>query len=456
MKQKIDEIRYKLVSINKDINEIQRNQQICKNTYNINTNPSTDIQNTKQNNTNKNTIPNPNKLKFTKYAKINPQLFSSYNFRPVETPHFKTITDLDLFFNSENKLSTTLTKRDSIKNSNLMTESISNITQLNSSQKIKNNQNKLYIPEKINTNSEFLKIIIEKNKSKKRRIKNLCSKKLKMNSTIEQMESFINSKRGVSGSISNRLDFNILGKKLIKNKSIFHKLKTNKNIYSSENSLDNENNDKKILTEINNNTDNKIVIGTNKEDIIKNTNQKFIIQKNALHRHKTNIFALNTISSRNTKNNKKEMIRDNKSIENKDIKKKNMSISYNNLINNNNTCNLVIKTRPKIKYVNYGKSQKNHEYLIHELIKISNDYYNNEIMNENNIIDKYKAILNENMIYKNFIQKLFKLQTNSNGASQMKNQKIEENNEKSSINMLYNWIKRMSVNEKNSEENIDN
>ena len=169
-----------------------------------------------------------------------------------------------------------------------------------------------------------------------------------------------------------------------------------------------------------------------------------------------NIFALNTISSRNTKNNKKEMIRDNKSIENKDIKKKNMSISYNNLINNNNTCNLVIKTRPKIKYVNYGKSQKNHEYLIHELIKISNDYYNNEIMNENNIIDKYKAILNENMIYKNFIQKLFKLQTNSNGASQMKNQKKEENNEKSSINMLYNWIKRMSVNEKNSEENIDN
>ena len=55
---------------------------------------------------------------------------------------------MDLFFNSENKLSTTLTKRDSIKNSNLMTESISNITQLNSSQKIKNNQNKLYIPEK--------------------------------------------------------------------------------------------------------------------------------------------------------------------------------------------------------------------------------------------------------------------------------------------------------------------
>ena len=176
MKQKIDEIRYKLVSINKDITEIQQNDQICRNTYNTITNPSIDIQTTKPNKTNKNLITNPNRLKFTKYAKINPQLFSSYYFHPFETPRFKTITDLDLFFNSENKFPA-LTKRDYIKNSNL-TESISNITQSNSSQKIKTNQNKLYIPVKMNNNSnEFLKIIIEKNKSKKRRIKNLCSNK---------------------------------------------------------------------------------------------------------------------------------------------------------------------------------------------------------------------------------------------------------------------------------------
>ena len=465
MKKKIDEIRYKLVSINNDINQIQHNQQQFKTNYITSLNPSIDIQNTKTNYENINLNSCPNRLKYTRYTKLNKQILNSHRLNPGGTPHFKTIADLDLFINNEDQF-ISLTKRDSInKNSNLMTESISNITHSNSNQKIRTNKNKLYIPEKMNgsNSKEFLKTIIDKNKFQKKKLRHHYSNRLKINSTIsEGVRSFVESKHEPS---QNRFNSNVLEKKLEKNKSIFSKLvRKNKDIYFSETCLDQNNNNKNILTEMNNNIDNNINnnidnnininIDNNigKDVFIKNTNQKFVIQKNVPQRKISNAVILNSIFSRNRNKNSNKNVTIRNKIKN--IKKKNMSISYNNLIHNNNTCNLVIKTRPKIKYVNYEKNQQKYENLIHELIKINNDDYNSEIMNEDNIIDKYKAILNENMIYKNFIQKLYQLQVNSNRVNNMKNSNVK-NNEKISINMLYDWIKNMSMDEKNNEVNLN-
>ena len=449
MNQKIDEIRVKLVSINKDINEIQQNQQKSQNSYLTNSNPTINKLNKKKITAH---IPlNPNSLNF----RIKSQNINQHILYPAKTPRFKTITDLDLFSNQENQLKSLNKRYATNKNSELMADSILNLTQSNSSQKTKNNQNKLYFPEKMSINNhKFLKTIIQKHKLRKKKTGHLCTNKIKINATFsERLKNFADSKNEV---FKNKLNRNNLDKNLKKNRSIFCIVKRNKEIYSSENNFDDENNN---LNEINNNNTNNIINNDkNNDTFIPHTNKKFVIPKNEDLHSKTNIISLNSNFSRNRKNNnnKSQIIRDNKSNGSKDIRKKSLSIFYNNLINNNNTCNLVIKTRPKIKYINCEKNKENYENLINELIEINNNNYKNEAMDEHNIIDKYKAILNENMIYKNFIQKLFKLQTNSNGASQMKNQKIEENNEKSSINMLYNWIKRMSVNEKNSEENIDN
>ena len=464
IKKKIGEIEGKLVSLNENINEVQINKRINNNNT---INPQTTI--TKNNIKRK-------KINYNKFPKLKKH---PENFKNFQSFQLKSINKLKKFPNVKNK---NLKNMKNYYNLNKTIESISNVINKTPSRKNSVNNNKLYITEDKRYNSgELIKKIILKSKVKHRK-NNTCGKTLSINlrnlrhNKTELQKIIAKPKKYLE---SNKEDY--MFDKLMKNKKIItsknSNTKKNNNILIlnyTDNSIENNKINSNIiseslLTEKNINDNNKqktknISPLNLKIDFFKNNYQILnkIFDNNRIGipltvRNSRTLDSFSSYDNKNTNNSNKYFsnIKNNNSKNKIEYKKnlyfrrkKNSLISYNNLINNNSSFNLVNKTKPNIKYVKFETPKKNskinYEIVVKQLIENINEKYYEKI-NLNNFVEKYNEILDENIKYKNIILKLFCLYGKSNC--------VYENNLQ--IADLCNWINKMNIEDKKQKTYVN-
>ena len=464
IKKKIGEIEGKLVSLNENINEVQINKRINNNNT---INPQTTI--TKNNIKRK-------KINYNKFPKLKKH---PENFKNFQSFQLKSINKLKKFPNVKNK---NLKNMKNYYNLNKTIESISNVINKTPSRKNSVNNNKLYITEDKRYNSgELIKKIILKSKVKHRK-NNTCGKTLSINlrnlrhNKTELQKIIAKPKKYLE---SNKEDY--MFDKLMKNKKIItsknSNTKKNNNILIlnyTDNSIENNKINSNIiseslLTEKNINDNNKqktknISPLNLKIDFFKNNYQILnkIFDNNRIGipltvRNSRTLDSFSSYDNKNTNNSNKYFsnIKNNNSKNKIEYKKnlyfrrkKNSLISYNNLINNNSSFNLVNKTKPNIKYVKFETPKKNskinYEIVVKQLIENINEKYYEKI-NLNNFVEKYNEILDENIKYKNIILKLFCLYGKSNC--------VNENNLQ--IADLCNWINKMNIEDKKQKTYVN-
>lgn len=463
-KKKIGEIEGKLISLNENINEVQINKRINSNNT---INPQTTI--TKNNIKRK-------KINYNKFPKLKKH---PENFKNFQSFQLKSINKLKKFPNVKNK---NLKNMKNYYNLNKTIESISNVINKTPSRKNSVNNNKLYITEDKRYNSgELIKKIILKSKVKHRK-NNTCGKTLSINlrnlrhNKTELQKIIAKPKKYLE---SNKEDY--MFDKLMKNKKIItsknSNTKKNNNILIlnyTDNSIENNKINSNIiseslLTEKNINDNNKqktknISPLNLKIDFFKNNYQILnkIFDNNRIGipltvRNSRTLDSFSSYDNKNTNNSNKYFsnIKNNNSKNKIEYKKnlyfrrkKNSLISYNNLINNNSSFNLVNKTKPNIKYVKFETPKKNskinYEIVVKQLIENINEKYYEKI-NLNNFVEKYNEILDENIKYKNIILKLFCLYGKSNS--------VYENNLQ--IADLFNWINKMNIEDKKQKTYVN-
>ena len=464
IKKKIGEIEGKLVSLNENINEVQINKRINSNNT---INPQTTI--TKNNIKRK-------KINYNKFPKLKKH---PENFKNFQSFQLKSINKLKKFPNVKNK---NIKNIKNYYNLNKTIESISNVINKTPSRKNSVNNNKLYITEDKRYNSgELIKKIILKSKVKHRK-NNTCGKTLSINlrnlrhNKTELQKIIAKPKKYLE---SNKEDY--MFDKLMKNKKIItsknSNTKKNNNILIlnyTDNSIENNKINSNIiseslLTEKNINDNNKqktknISPLNLKIDFFKNNYQILnkIFDNNRIGipltvRNSRTLDSFSSYDNKNTNNSNKYFsnIKNNNSKNKIEYKKnlyfrrkKNSLISYNNLINNNSSFNLVNKTKPNIKYVKFETPKKNskinYEIVVKQLIENINEKYYEKI-NLNNFVEKYNEILDENIKYKNIILKLFCLYGKSNC--------VYENNLQ--IADLCNWINKMNIEDKKQKTYVN-